>query len=226
MNTLEAIHTYKIIAIARRVPADKLLPAAEALCKGGIRLLEVTFDQKNEYTIEETSGAIRTLCRHFGQDMHIGAGTVLTAEQAEAAIDAGAEYIISPNFSPAVVAKTLERSAISIPGAFTPTEITAAWDAGAHIIKLFPAGDLGLGFIKSIMAPLSHIPLLATGGVNEQNLRVFLAGGMVGAGIGSHIVNNELIAAGKFGELTGLAQKFTRQIGEMKQWAESYASAK
>lgn len=211
MDTLQSIYNHKIIAIARNVPSCKLLSVAEALYKGGIRLLEVTFDHKNANSLAETTDAIGRLCESFGDIMHIGAGTVLSTAQAEAAVNAGAKYIISPNFSPEVVAITLKKGAVSIPGAFTPTEIVEAHRAGAHIIKLFPAGDLGMAYIKSIMAPIGHIPMLATGGVNEQNMQDFLKLGMAGVGVGSGIVNNKLIFEDKFDELTRLAQRYTIQ---------------
>ena len=212
MNTIETIKKHKIIAIARKVPKDKILQTAEALFAGGIRLLEVTFDQNNPHCIVETSDMIGVLVKRFGTDMCIGAGTVMTITQAEAAVNAGAQYLISPNFSPAIVKKTLELSAISIPGALTPTEIVAAYEAGAQIVKLFPAGDLGVGYIKSIISPLSHIPMMAVGGIDEKNIADFLKTGLRGVGIGSNIVKNSLIEQNRFSELTELAKKYTSII--------------
>ena len=211
MNVLDAIFTHKIIAIARGIPPEKIVPVAEALYEGGIRFLEVTFDQKDENTIKKTCGMIKDLCEKV-TGMYIGAGTVMTEDQASAAIRAGAKYIISPNVSEKVIKKTLELGAVSIPGAFTPTEIAAAYEMGAHMIKVFPAGDLGIGYLKSITAPLCHIPMLATGGVDDTNLSDFLKLGMVGVGIGSNIVNRRLIDAGEYSKLTQLAQKYTSQI--------------
>lgn len=211
MNVLDAIFTHKIIAIARGIPPEKIVPVAEALYEGGIRFLEVTFDQKDENTIKKTCGMIKDLCEKVTA-MYIGAGTVMTEDQAAVAIRAGAKYIISPNVSEKVIKKTLELGAVSIPGAFTPTEIASAYEMGAHMIKVFPAGDLGIGYLKSIMAPLCHIPMLATGGVDDTNLSDFLKLGMVGAGIGSNIVNRRLIDAGEYSKLTQLAQKYTLQI--------------
>lgn len=211
MNVLKAVFTYKIIAIARGVPPEKIVSVAKALHKGGIRFLEVTFDQKDENTIVKTCGMIKALCENV-KEMYIGAGTVMTEDQAAAAIQAGAKYIISPNVSQKVIKKTLELGVVSIPGAFTPTEIASAYEMGAHIIKVFPAGDLGLGYLKSITAPLSHIPMLATGGVDDTNLSDFLKLGMAGVGIGSNIVNRRLIDAEEYEKLTELAQKYTSQI--------------
>lgn len=212
MEILEALEKYKIVAIARKVPTDSIVQAAEALYEGGVRMLEVTFDQKAADPVKGTVEAISLLCEKLGDKMFIGAGTVLTPEQAEAAINAGARYIISPNFNPEVVAKTLELGAVSMPGALTPTEVLAAYQAGAQVVKLFPAGSLGLGYIKSIMAPISHVPLMATGGVNASNMRDFLALGMAGLGIGGNLVDNKLIAEGRFSELTEIALSYTNQL--------------
>lgn len=212
MEILEALEKYKIVAIARKIPRDKIVQTAEALYNGGVRMMEVTFDQKAADPIKDTAGAIAELCEKLGDKMYFGAGTVITPEQAEAAVKAGARYIISPNFNPEVVKKTLELGAVSMPGAMTPSEVLAAHDAGAQVVKLFPAGSLGLGYIKAIMAPISHVPLMATGGVNAANMREFLDLGMAGLGIGGNIVDSKLIAEGRFEELTEVARSYTKQI--------------
>lgn len=212
MTVLEALKEYKIVAICRGVSTDNILKTAQALYDGGIRMMEVTFNQKAADPIAETAASIKLLNEKMGDKMYFGAGTVLTPEQVDAAVDAGAKYIISPNFSPAVVKRTIERGAISMPGCLTPSEVMSAYEMGAHVIKLFPAGDLGLGYIKAIMAPISHVPLVAVGGINADNMRSFLDLGLAGLGIGGNIVNTKLISEGKFDELTKVAQTYTNQL--------------
>ena len=126
--------------------------------------------------------------------------------------DAGAKYIISPNTDEKVIKKTNECGMVSIPGALTPTEIQYAHACGADFVKLFPADNLGIGYIKAVLAPLSHIKLLAVGGVNENNLKDFLNVGVKGVGIGSNITKKELIKQGQYDEITKLAKKYTIQI--------------
>lgn len=211
-DTITSINDNKIVAIVRGVSLDDIIPTAEALQKGGIKLIEVTFNQSSPTGEEDTCAAIKRLCEHFGDDICVGAGTVINAKQTEMAINAGAKYIISPNTSVDVIKKTNKMGAVSIPGALTPTEVTVAYEAGAHFVKLFPAGNFGLGYIKAVRAPLSHIPVLAVGGVNHENLMNFINAGISGVGVGSNIVNTTLIKEGKFDELTELARKYTSQL--------------
>lgn len=211
-HVIEAIYQYKVIAIMRNVSINNVLESAQALYDGGIRLLEVTFNQKSTDGGEGTAEVIRILTRHFGDKMCIGAGTVMSVEQVKLAVDAGGKFMISPNTDSRVIKYTKQLNVVSIPGAFTPTEIIFAYESGADFVKLFPAGELGIGYIKAIRAPLNHIPLLAVGGVDEMNLLTFLDAGLAGVGIGSNIVSNQLIAEGRFSELTELAKKFTQQI--------------
>lgn len=206
------IRRNKIIAIVRGVTGEALVRTAEALYEGGIRLLEITFDQTGKIAAAETADMIRTLCRRFEGAMRIGAGTVMTAEQVAVAAEAGAEYMISPDTSEAVIKATLAAGAVSIPGALTPTEVAVAYGYGADFVKLFPAGELGLSYIKAIRAPLAHIPMLAVGGVNENNLSAFLDAGLAGVGVGSNIVDKKLIEKGDFAALTALALRYTEQI--------------
>ena len=210
--TIADINRYKIIAIVRGVTGEALVETAEALYEGGIRLLEITFDQTGKISATETAEMIAELCRRFAGRMRIGAGTVMTAEQARIAFEAGAEYMISPDTSREVIEETIRLGAVSIPGALTPTEVATAHAYGADFVKLFPAGDLGLSYIKSIRAPLAHIPMLAVGGVNEKNLGEFLSAGLSGVGIGSNIVNKKLIDNGDFAALTALAKQYTEQV--------------
>lgn len=202
MTTNECIEYYKVIAICRRLADADLLRLAEALFEGGVRLMEVTFDQANAACCDETARSIRMLRAKFGDDMRIGAGTVLTVAQLEAARRAGACYIISPNTNPDLIRRTKELGLTSIPGASTPSEIVTANDSGADFVKLFPAGYYGLSYLHDIRAPLSHIKLIATAGINEQNLGQYLDQGVTGAGISGYLTSKDLIAKKNFQELT------------------------
>lgn len=212
MDIHSELKKHKIIAIIRGLNLKDIIPTTKALYDGGIRFIEVTFDQSSPSCIEDTSQAIRAIVSHFGTDVFVGAGTVLTVDQVEAAVSAGAKYIISPNFDKRVVKKTLDLGAISMPGALTPSEITDAYNYGADYIKLFPVSQLGLSYIKALKAPLSHIPMLAVGGVNVENFKEALKTGIVGVGIGSGIVNKKYIEDKQFEKITEIARQFTSQI--------------
>ena len=209
---VEAIEENKIIAILRGIKDDELIPLAEAMYKGGIRLLEITFSANKPESDEKTAENIRKLVSHFGDRMHIGAGTVLTERQAELVKLAGGKFIISPDTNTAVIKKTRELGLVSIPGALTPTEIEAAHAAGADFVKLFPVSTFGPGYVKAVKAPLSHIKLLAVGGIDENNMADYLAAGVSGFGIGSNITDKALIADKRFDEITALAEKYVSAL--------------
>lgn len=133
--------------------------------------------------------------------MRIGAGTVLTVRQAEEAAKAGAEFIISPNTNKGVIKKTKELNLISIPGAYTPTEAESAWEAGADLIKMFPADSLGPAYFKAVMASLSQLCIMATGGISDANIERFLAAGVHAFGIGSNLVNADRVFAGAWDDI-------------------------
>ena len=213
MNTVEFIEKNKIICICRKVYGEDLLKLAHALYDGGIRMMEVTFDQGDPDCIAKTSEAIKLLCAEFGSDMKFGAGTVLNEEQVEAARAAGAEYIISPNTKPAVIRKTKELGMVSIPGAMTPTEIIGAHEAGADFVKLFPTVRLGLAYIKDILGPINNVKLIGTGGLNEENLKDYLDLGFAGAGISGRLVDKDLRMKGDYAQLTARAAKFMEIAG-------------
>ena len=155
---------------------------------------------------------ISALVSRFEGRMQIGAGTVLSDAEAEAAVDAGAGFIISPGADEAVIRATRRLGAVSIPGAYTPTEIVAAWNAGADFVKLFPAGDMGPGYIKAIRAPLAHIPMLAVGSVTRENIPLLLKSGVCGFGIGGSLLSKALIDAGDYEAIRLRAQEYSRLV--------------
>jgi len=209
MNVLEFIQTHKVITICRKVYGEDLKNLAAALCDGGVKLIEVTFDQADPDCISKTAEAITMMNKEFEGKMLFGAGTVLSEDQVKAASDAGAAYIISPNVNEKVIKATKALGMVSIPGAMTPTEIIAAHDLGADIVKLFPAGYLGFRYIKDILGPISHVKLCATGGVTEETWGQYLDLGFVGAGISSRLCDKKCIAAGDWAEVTRRAAAFT-----------------
>lgn len=200
----------KIIAIIRHLGAKDAEALCEALYKGGIRLAEITFDPAGTIPAEETAKTISVLRDKFAGKMLIGAGTVLDMDYARIAIGAGAEFIISPNTDPDVIRYTKECVRVSIPGAMTPTEVVSAYRAGADFVKVFPSDTLGLKFIKALRAPLPHIPLIPTGGINTGNIADFLSAGAAAVGIGSNLSRNDLVKAGRLDEITALAEEYLR----------------
>ena len=208
MTTQEFISKYKVIAIIRKVYGEQLLDLSKALRAGGVRMVECTFDQQDPDCITKTQQAISMLCEYHGEEMRVGAGTVLSARQVDAAQQAGAQYIISPNVNLTVIQRTKELGLVSMPGAMTPSEIMTAHDAGADFVKLFPATTLGFSYIKDILAPISHVKLVATGGVTEENFGRYLSMGFAGAGISGRLSDKTLLAQGNWSEITSRAKAF------------------
>lgn len=209
---IEAVESEKIITIVRGVETKNLLPLAEAMYEGGIRLMEITYDATGKVSDQETARNIELLATQFEGRMYIGAGTVIRENQVELTKKAGGQFIISPDTFEGVIEKTRELDMVSMPGALTPSEIQSAHRMGADFVKLFPIVNLGLSYVKAVKAPLSHIKLLAVGGVDENNMTDFLSAGISGFGIGANIVNKKLIEAGKFDEITKLAKRYTEML--------------
>ncbi len=187
-NIAELIRAEKIFAIIRGVAVEKIIETVHALVQGGIRLLEVTFNHDRPEGVEETLKSLNQIHEVFSGHVCLGAGTVLTADQVRLAGEAGAQFIVSPHVDPDVIRATKDLQLFSLPGAMTPTEILAASQSGADMVKLFPAGSLGPAHVKDLSGPLSGIPLIAVGGVNLDNIPHFLAAGVVGVGVGGSLI--------------------------------------
>ena len=198
----------KIVVIVRGVEKEKLIPLAEAMYEGGISLLEITYDATGKTPDEETAANIEMLAKHFEGRMYIGAGTVIRPNQVELTAKAGGKFIISPDTNKEIIEKTRELGLVSMPGALTPTEIADAARFGADFVKLFPVNAFGTEYVKAVKAPLSHVKLLAVGGVDEKNIADYAKAGACGFGIGSNIVNKKLIEEGAFDKITELAKEF------------------
>lgn len=212
-DIIKKIQDGKIIAIVRDIENHLIVDTAKALYKGGISLIEVTFNHSLENGEDRTILALKKLNDELGDKICIGAGTVMNERQVELAVLAGAKYIISPTFDRKVILKTLELGAVSIPGVFSPTEIVEAYEAGANFVKIFPCDILSYKYLKAIRAPINYIPMLAVGGIDYNNINDFMDTGIDGVGIGSSLVNRDLIIQGRFDELTKLARKFVEKIG-------------
>lgn len=183
MTTLAEILENKIIAIIRGAEPSDMLHMANALYEGGIRLMEITLNSTDALKV------IEKLALQIGEKIIIGAGTVLHPDEANRAINAGAKFIISPSTDEKTIQSTKQSGAVSIPGAFTPTEIVCAYKYGGDIIKLFPA--TAPQYLKDILAPLSSIPVMPTGGVNLRNIRAYQEAGAVAFGIGSSLIDTK-----------------------------------
>ena len=207
------IERYKIVVIMRGMATEQLIKTVEAMEKGGIRLVEVTFDQSKKIPDEQTAENIRVLSETFEGRVMVGAGTVMTVEQAELAHKAGAKFIISPDAYEPVIRRTVELGMVSMPGIFTPTEAANAHRWGADFVKLFPNSEMKPSYLKALVVPLSHIRFLAVGGVNADNIKEYLDAGAKGVGVATSIVNKTLIAEGNYEEITKLALAHTRGAG-------------
>ncbi|WP_066891747.1 bifunctional 4-hydroxy-2-oxoglutarate aldolase/2-dehydro-3-deoxy-phosphogluconate aldolase [Clostridium nigeriense] len=214
-DVVKFIEENKIIAICRGLYGEKLLQLVEALYKGGVKLVEVTFDQNDCNCLEKTSEAIRMLNSKFNGKIKVGAGTVITSEQVFEAKSAGAEYILSPNADIDILKIANELDLVTIPGAMTPTEILEAHHAGADFIKLFPAGTLGLKYAKDLLGPINNVKFIATAGITPDNLGEFLKLGFSGAGISSYITNKNMVESGDFEILTEHAKELVEIVNKI-----------
>ena len=205
-EVLKAVEETRLVAIIRGMDPEICVRLAEAYAEGGIRLVEVTFDQTGDPA--KTVAAIRAIREGFAGRLHVGAGTVLTDAQLEAVIDVGGEFMVTPSVNPKLIAKASAAGLVTMPGAFTPTEIVTAHEAGADIVKVFPVRSLGPQYVKDVLAPLKHISLMAVGGVNPDNAAEYLRAGCVGVGASGSLVNKEWIAAGEWSKIAAEARRF------------------
>ncbi|TWT01768.1 bifunctional 4-hydroxy-2-oxoglutarate aldolase/2-dehydro-3-deoxy-phosphogluconate aldolase [Planomicrobium sp. CPCC 101079] len=211
-DVVKKIKEARIVAIIRGVEEIDILATVQALVDGGIEIVEVTFDHKQPNFTVETVNKIKKIKDFFGERILVGAGTVLTESEVEQAVNAGAELIISPNVSPQVIKKTISLNKVSMPGALTPTEALVANEAGADFVKLFPAGELGINYLKALMGPLQHLNFIAVGGVTPDNVKEFINIGILGIGVGGSLVNKEAISKKEFSKLTEIAKQFTANL--------------
>ncbi len=208
-EVIKAIEQNKIIAIVRGANPQQAVNVAKAINEGGIKLIEVTFNQKNPQSFKDTVSAIADI-KKACPDMVVGAGTVLSIEQVDLAMSAGAEYVVSPDTDVEVIKYASQKGLVTLPGAYTASEAKKAHKAGADYVKLFPCTDAS--YLKALTAPLSHIKFLAVGGVNVDNASDFIKAGAVGVGVGSSLVNKQLLESSEYDKITQLAKKMVNNV--------------
>ncbi len=211
-TVLEWVAREKVVAIVRGAESSVCTRVAEALYAGGIRLMEITYDQRSPESWEDTAAAIGQTARRFEGRMLVGAGTVTEPGLVELTHRAGGCFIISPDTNEAVIRRTRELDMVSMPGAMTPTEILTAHRAGADFVKLFPAAGLGPAYLRAVCAPLSHVKIMVVGGIDEKNVSAFLAAGAAGAGVGGNLANQQWIRDGAWDKITQAAQLLTGAV--------------
>jgi 2-dehydro-3-deoxyphosphogluconate aldolase/(4S)-4-hydroxy-2-oxoglutarate aldolase len=207
VDKLNVIRETGIIAIMRAQSSDQLIAAADAIKRGGVRVIEVTM------TTPGALAVITEASHRYGQEVLFGAGTVLDTETARAAILAGAGFVVAPTLSLDVIALCNRYSVPVVPGCYTPTEMLTAWEAGADMVKLFPAEVGGPDLVKAILAPLPQLEIIPVGGVTMETAAEFIRKGAAALGVGSSLINQKLLDAGDMEELTRRAAAF---VGEVK----------
>ncbi|BAM46407.1 MAG: bifunctional 4-hydroxy-2-oxoglutarate aldolase/2-dehydro-3-deoxy-phosphogluconate aldolase [Amphibacillus sp.] len=200
---LTALKRDKLVAIFRKVPNAAAIETAKAVVRGGINFIEITMDAPNaDLQIKEVSSYFK------GEDVFVGAGTVLSVEMAKKAIEAGAQFLVSPNLDEAVVKYCQTQNIPMFPGVLTPTEAERANQLGCSFVKIFPAGSMGASYIKNLKGPLSHIDFMATGGVNLDNIQSFIKNGAAAIGLGSQLVDLNKINDGNFESIESVAKQY------------------
>lgn len=195
-----------VVAIMRRTEASRAVETARALVDGGVSVVEVTLNTPG------AAAMIRALADAFGDEVLIGAGTVMSADEVRQALDVGARFIVSPHTDGAVIAAARAAEAPALPGAFTPTEIVQAWRLGASLVKVFPVGSVGPRYLRDVLGPLTEIPLVPTGGVTLENAADFIRAGARALGLGSDLVSPTAVASGDFASIAERARGFVAAV--------------
>lgn len=212
-QTAERLTESGAVAVIRMAEAERLVKVAEAIRRGGITAIEVTMTTPGALSvIEEVARQMEG-----DEEVLVGVGSVTDAETVERATEAGAQFVVSPIFKEEIVEAAHRRGAPAIPGAFSPTEIQWAHEAGADLVKVFPASILGMKFIKAVRAPLPHLRLVPTGGVTLTNAGDWIRSGAAAVAVGSALLDKEAIAAGDFDQLTNNARTLRRSIDEARE---------
>jgi 2-dehydro-3-deoxyphosphogluconate aldolase/(4S)-4-hydroxy-2-oxoglutarate aldolase len=207
---LQRVLDQGLVAIIRAERGDLLLDVSHALLAGGIEVIEVTF------TVPGALQILQQLSRELGNSVLLGAGTVLDPETARAAILAGAEFIVTPVVNVEVIQLCRRYGKLCMAGAFTPTEILTAWQAGADIVKVFPAEIGGPQYLKILHGPLPQVRLMPTGGVNLETLPAFIKSGACAVGLGSSLIEKEALARGDMQRIESLAAAFVQKLHEVR----------
>lgn len=209
-HDLQRVLDTGLVAVVRSPDSQQLVEVCRALADGGVTVVEITM------TVPDALDVVRQVRRALGDRVLLGAGTILDAETGRAALLAGAEYLVAPTLNLDVVRLCQRYSKLVMPGCFTPTEILAAWEAGADVVKVFPADVLGPAFFKAVRAPLPQVRLMPTGGVDLTTAAAFLQAGACCLGVGSQLVEPKAVAAGDFGRIGELARAYVRVVREAR----------
>lgn len=207
-DTVARILQARIVAVVRAPSGDLVVDICKALADGGVHILEITF------TVPDALDLIRQVREKMGDRIILGAGTVLDSETCRAAILAGAEFIVSPTLNLDLIRLCKRYDKAVMPGAFTPTEILTAWEAGADIVKVFPADVGGPNYFKAIRGPLPQVRLMPTGGVDLDTARAFLDAGACALGAGGSLVHKDAVATGDMARITSTAQQFVAKVSD------------
>jgi 2-dehydro-3-deoxyphosphogluconate aldolase / (4S)-4-hydroxy-2-oxoglutarate aldolase len=211
-TTAQSIERVGLIPVLRARNAAQALAVVKAMIAGGVTVVEVTM------TVPGALDVLKELKREYGAKLLLGSGTVTTADQAAATIEAGAEFVVSPSLHPEVIAKTRALGKLSIPGALTPTEVITAWNAGADYVKVFPCSAVGgASYLKSLLAPFPHLKLIPTGGVTLQTAESFLRAGARALGVGGDLVNLAAIDAGTPEVITETSRAYLKVLENLRQ---------
>jgi 2-dehydro-3-deoxyphosphogluconate aldolase/(4S)-4-hydroxy-2-oxoglutarate aldolase len=211
-TTAQTLERVGLIPVLRARNAGQAHAVVQAMLAGGVTVVEVTM------TVPGAVDLLAELKREYAGRLLLGSGTVTTADQAEATIDAGAEFVVSPSFHPDVIAVTKAHGKLSIPGALTPTEVITAWNAGADYVKIFPCSAMGgASYLKSILAPFPHLKLIPTGGVTHHTATSFLEAGACALGVGSDLVNLAAIDQGAPEIITAAARAYLAVIAQFRE---------
>jgi 2-dehydro-3-deoxyphosphogluconate aldolase / (4S)-4-hydroxy-2-oxoglutarate aldolase len=206
LANLERVHRSGIVAVIRAASGELLCDVANALVAGGVEVMEVTF------TVPQAHKVLEQVAERLGDRILLGAGTVLDAETARLALLSGAEFIVSPTLSLDVIRLCRRYDKLVMPGAFSPTEVLTAWEAGADIVKIFPSDVTGPAYLKALAGPLPQIRLMPTGGVTLQSAPAFLRSGAFALGVGSSLVDPKAVAAGQLQPIEKLARQFVEVV--------------
>jgi 2-dehydro-3-deoxyphosphogluconate aldolase/(4S)-4-hydroxy-2-oxoglutarate aldolase len=213
-STAQILERVGLIPVLRARNAAQAHAVVKAMIAGGVTVVEVTM------TVPGAVALLAELRREYEGQLLLGSGTVTTADQAEATIDAGAEFVVSPSLHPAVISATKNNGKLSIPGALTPTEVITAWEAGADYVKIFPCSAMGgASYLRSLLAPFPHLKLIPTGGVTLQSAEDFLRAGARALGVGSDLVNLAAIDAGAPEFITETARAYLKVIAQFREQA-------
>jgi 2-dehydro-3-deoxyphosphogluconate aldolase/(4S)-4-hydroxy-2-oxoglutarate aldolase len=210
-TTQETLERVGLIPVLRAKNIDQGRKVVDAMIAGGVTVVEVTM------TVPGAIGLIKQLKKDFGEELLLGSGTVTTADQCQATIDAGAEFVVSPSLHPAVIATTKKNGKVSCPGALTPTEAITAWNEGADYVKIFPCSALGgASYLKSLLAPFPHLKIIPTGGVTLQTAESFLRAGARALGVGGDLVNLAAVEAGHPETITESAKAYLKIVADVR----------